>query len=108
MIKKYNFNISFKWFDLWIGVFVDMPGKAVYICPLPMLVLKIWTTDHLACPTCGKPMDKTAFDTGDGWGLSWACDDCGDSEILIEWDMDLAGIEYVNERELERRGYRII
>lgn len=31
----------FRWFDLWVGVFVDTEKKAVYICPVPMLGVKI-------------------------------------------------------------------
>ncbi len=25
----------FRWFDLWVGVFIDRPHKKVYIFPLP-------------------------------------------------------------------------
>lgn len=31
----------FRWYDLWIGAFIDTKGRAVYICPLPMLGIKI-------------------------------------------------------------------
>lgn len=29
------------WYDLWIGAYVDRTNKAVYICPLPTVVIKI-------------------------------------------------------------------
>lgn len=32
-------RIDFKWFDLWVGVFIDTGKKRVYICPLPMVVI---------------------------------------------------------------------
>jgi len=31
----------FKWFDIWIGVYIDRANKTVYICPIPMFGLKI-------------------------------------------------------------------
>jgi len=39
-----NMKISFKflWYDFWVGVYFDRISKALYICPLPMFVIKIW------------------------------------------------------------------
>lgn len=34
-------KISFAWYDLWIGFFVDTNKKRLYICPLPTLLLTI-------------------------------------------------------------------
>ena len=31
----------FRWYDLWIGVYVDVNGRALYICPIPMFGVKI-------------------------------------------------------------------
>lgn len=31
----------FRWYDLWIGAFVDTAKHAIYICPLPMVGIKI-------------------------------------------------------------------
>jgi len=31
----------FRWYDLWVGAFVDTSKKAVYICPVPMFGVKI-------------------------------------------------------------------
>ena len=39
MIKNKPF---FRWYDIWIGIFIDTKNKAVYICPLPMLGIKIY------------------------------------------------------------------
>lgn len=33
-------TISFAWYDLWIGIYIDRARRAVYVCPLPCLVLK--------------------------------------------------------------------
>ena len=33
-------KISFAWYDLWIGVFIDTKKKRVYICPLPTLLIE--------------------------------------------------------------------
>jgi len=32
----------FRWYDLWVGVFVDTKNEAVYIIPFPMFGIKIW------------------------------------------------------------------
>lgn len=32
----------FRWYDLWIGVYVDVPNRTIYVCPLPMIGVKIW------------------------------------------------------------------
>lgn len=34
-------NLFFRWFDLWIGAYVDVPGKALYVCPIPMFGIRI-------------------------------------------------------------------
>lgn len=31
----------FRWYDLWIGAYVDTKNKAVFICPIPTLGIKI-------------------------------------------------------------------
>ena len=30
-----------KWYDIWIGLFIDRSNRYVYICPLPMVVFRI-------------------------------------------------------------------
>ena len=32
----------FKWFDLWIGFYIDTKNKAVYFFPIPMFGVKIY------------------------------------------------------------------
>lgn len=31
----------FRWYDLWIGAYIDITNATVYFCPLPMVGLKI-------------------------------------------------------------------
>ena len=31
----------FRWYDLWVGAYYDRDNKALYICPLPMVGVKI-------------------------------------------------------------------
>lgn len=112
MKNKYHFNIAFKWFDLWIGLFVDVPNRSLYFCPLPTLVIKVWYTEHETCPNCGGVMYKIACDTGDGWALFWECENdlifpkCDDKEL--DWDYDFKGINLVNKKDLKSKGYFII
>lgn len=59
MIKVY-----FAWYDLWIGVYVDTKNKYVYICPLPMLVIRVsyrkrvWFSKPV-CAHCGRKVGLT-------------------------------------------------
>jgi hypothetical protein len=31
----------FRWYDLWIGCYIDRENRTAYICPLPMLGVSI-------------------------------------------------------------------
>jgi hypothetical protein len=31
----------FKWFDMWIGIFIDTKKRILYIFPVPMIGLKV-------------------------------------------------------------------
>ncbi len=30
-------RLVFAWYDIWIGLFIDKPKRAIYIFPVPML-----------------------------------------------------------------------
>lgn len=34
-------RIYFAWYDMWIGAYWDTFDRTLYICPIPMLVIKI-------------------------------------------------------------------
>jgi hypothetical protein len=34
-------SVFFRWYDLWIGAYWDRKTKALYVCLLPMVGLKI-------------------------------------------------------------------
>ena len=34
-------SLHFLWFDAWIGAYWDRAGRTLYVCPLPMVVLKL-------------------------------------------------------------------
>ena len=106
MIKRWHVSIDFKWFDFWVGLFVDRPAKTAYVCLLPTLPIKVWFTNHVRCPDCGDAMNKSAYDTGDGWGLFWECPTCcsGDGPE-IDWPF---GDQILSYRDLERFGYDIV
>ncbi|MCK4640613.1 MAG: hypothetical protein KAU06_04685 [Candidatus Marinimicrobia bacterium] len=36
-----RFVLSFAWYDIWLGAYIDRRGKAVYICLIPMFPLRI-------------------------------------------------------------------
>jgi hypothetical protein len=38
-------KIRFRWYDLWIGGYVDRPNQHIYVCPLPCVVIS-WQYGH--------------------------------------------------------------
>lgn len=36
-----KFKLSFAWYDLWIGVYIDTNKRKLYICPLPTILLTL-------------------------------------------------------------------
>lgn len=42
LFKKIGINLEFKWFDLWIGLFIDRKSKIYYFCPFPTIVISFW------------------------------------------------------------------
>lgn len=34
-------SIHFKWYDLWIGVYIDKENKILYVILIPTIVIKI-------------------------------------------------------------------
>lgn len=34
------FSLVFAWYDMWIGAYYDVGHRTLYICLLPMLVLR--------------------------------------------------------------------
>ncbi len=42
-------SFFFRWYDLWIGLYIDKPNRTLYICPLPMMGVKIcWRFEELS------------------------------------------------------------
>jgi hypothetical protein len=35
----------FRWYDLWVGLYVDLPNRALYVFPVPMFGLEIQFRD---------------------------------------------------------------
>lgn len=34
-------SLFFAWYDMWVGAYIDRENRTVYVCPLPMVVLRI-------------------------------------------------------------------
>lgn len=43
----------FRWYDLWVGIYIDTNKRALYFIPFPALGCKIWLPMKLECP-CGE------------------------------------------------------
>ena len=38
----------FRWYDLWVGVYIDTINRNVYFCPVPMFGMKIhWEMERV-------------------------------------------------------------
>lgn len=35
-----KFSVFWAWFDFWVGAYYDVGHRTLYICPLPMCVLR--------------------------------------------------------------------
>jgi hypothetical protein len=42
LARKLRWKFFFAWFDLWVGGYVDMKKKILYVCPLPCCVFQFW------------------------------------------------------------------
>lgn len=36
-----RFTAFFRWYDLWVGAYWDRVNRDLYVCPLPMLGVKL-------------------------------------------------------------------
>ena len=107
--KKMTWRLSafFRWYDLWVGAYIDVKNSALYICPIPTICLKIWREEVLLCPVCGKPVAKIAHDTGEGWHLSGECQNPKCNGVTINEIAWPFGHRKLGPKELEGHGYFI-
>lgn len=40
-MRRPTFDISFLWYDLWVGFYWDREKRDLYINPLPMVVIRL-------------------------------------------------------------------
>jgi hypothetical protein len=41
-------SLFFRWYDLWIGMYIDTAHSTIYICPVPMLGVKVhWVMEEV-------------------------------------------------------------
>jgi hypothetical protein len=41
ILKTKYFKLSFAWYDLWIGVYIDNSKRKLYACLIPTLLITI-------------------------------------------------------------------
>jgi len=61
-------KLIIKWYDIWVGLFIDRKQKCVYFFPVPCIGLKIFYHKHVycydskvfchTCFVCGEKMKK--------------------------------------------------
>lgn len=35
-------RVKFAWYDVWVGFFYDRRTRTGYLCPLPMVRIRLW------------------------------------------------------------------
>ncbi len=108
--KKLRITPFFKWYDMWIGLYIDQAKAAVYICPLPMIGVRIWYEDTAVCDRCDEPAVKIAGDIGDQWFLEWTCKnpDCWNYQDVIEYIPWPFGDNWISANDLIELGYEVV
>lgn len=39
--RKIEIGISFRWYDLWIGAYINRDDRVAYVCLIPMFPIRI-------------------------------------------------------------------
>jgi hypothetical protein len=40
LVKIGCFQFILAWYDIWVGVYYDVGHRTIYVCPLPIVVLR--------------------------------------------------------------------
>jgi hypothetical protein len=40
-LPAHRFEVHFKWVDMWVGFYWDRLENVLWVCPLPMLAIRI-------------------------------------------------------------------
>ena len=104
--RRLKVRLYFKWYDLWIGAYIDTETRTVYI-GIPMVGVQVRIEEYRICEFCHKEMSKFAHHTGDGWMLHWDCGLwCSDADDrFIEWHF---GSRWLSGEQLEDFGYEVV
>lgn len=107
--KRTRVSGFFRWYDLWVGVYLDRKNRVVYICPLPTIGLKIWQEEVTLCPVCNKALTKVAVHDGEGWGLYLECytDDCFNYCQVVDDIVWPFGNRWMTAKDFEEAGYDV-
>lgn len=110
-VERIRVNVSWVWFDLWIGLYIDVKKDIAYICPLPTLVISICLEDIPRCFKCEKRAKKIAYRDSEGWVLFMECLDINcsydtEDNNIIDWRP--FGDIRMNNKELEALGYEVV
>lgn len=86
----------FAWYDLWIGVFIDMSKKRVYVFPIPCFGLVIDYSKpikHL-CSICNKKEYNVVISISERIPVKrhnfFSCIDCHNYDFDLKRDRDYA------------------
>jgi hypothetical protein len=103
--KRLSIKLYIKWYDFWVGFYYDQRMRALYVCLLPMLVVRLAfeTEETCYCSACNVAMKKIAV-LDEGWMLYWECPECAD---IADYPWPY-GEELISSRQLEDAGFEIV
>ncbi len=86
-MRPFRMRLVAKWFDLWIGVFIDPAKLRVYVLPLPCLGISIQFASRIRCshPDCDnvakfKCVRRDKYETrGENYAREPLCDKHGEA-----------------------------
>ena len=55
-------SLRFLWYDMWVGAYWDRASRTLYLCPLPMVVIKIEMGPECHCRSYHERTDKHVED----------------------------------------------
>lgn len=80
-----KFSLFFRWYDIWVGIYIDTENHRIYVLPIPMLGIKITypSRDVILYVFKWKKFcpHVTSFVTS-GWGERL----CRKTDDYVNWD----------------------
>lgn len=76
-------SLHFLWYDIWVGAYVDRKNSVLYICPLPMILIKLEFKDACLKHDWDTVQDSFTSDNGKSTVIAFKiCRKCAKSKLV--------------------------